>query len=139
MQPQAKQLKKYVGWPSLPAFFNDCCLARQTDSLVSQATAAAILGYAKVTMRRIIDQNGVSAWAWYEGEGFHPSELVVSVQSLISYGLHKGRLGDYEKEKPIQSLLNREAYEQLQWAIESETNQSISDLNQEADGAVPLA
>ena len=139
MQPQTKQLKKYVGWPSLPEFFKDCLLARQTDTLVSPATAAAILGYAKVTMRRIIDQDGVSAWAWYEGEGFHPSELVISVRSLISYGLSKGRLGDYEKEKPIQVLLNKEAYEQLQWAIGSETNQSISHLSQEAYDAAPLA
>lgn len=112
------KMHKYRGWPQFPQFLSDCRQAALTDVLVSPPVAAAILGYSKVSIRRILDQEEILSWAWYEAGKFHASEIFVSVDSLVSFGLKKGRLGDYDDETPLRAVLDRVAYERLRQAID---------------------
>ena len=70
--------------------------------------AAAVLGYSKVSIRRILDQEDILSWAWYEADQFHASEVFVSVRSLVLFGLKKGRLGEYEDETPLRAVQDRD-------------------------------
>jgi hypothetical protein len=110
-------MKKYRGWSSFSMFRSDCAQAAQGDVLVTPPVAAAILGYSKVSIRRILDQEDIQSWAWYEADQFHASEVLVSVRSLVRFGLKKGRLGDYEDEAPLRAVLDRASYEQLRQAV----------------------
>ena len=71
------------------------------------------MGYSKVSIRRILEQEDIKSWAWYEAGQFHASEVFVSVGSLVRFGLKKGRLGEYEDEAPLRAVLGREDYECL--------------------------
>ena len=113
MTAKRMRMKKYRGWPAFPIFLNDYTQAALSDTLVTPPVAAAILGYSKVSIRRILEHEDILAWAWYEADQFHPSEVFVSVRSLVQYGLRKGRLGDYEDEIPLRAVLDRDAYERL--------------------------
>lgn len=114
----APRMHKYRGWPQFPQFLSDCRQASGTDILVSPPVAAAILGYSKVSIRRILDQEKILSWAWYEADKFHASEILVSVRSLVLFGLKKGRLGDYDDETPLRAVLDRVAYERLRQTLE---------------------
>jgi len=114
--PAPTRMKKYRDWPFYPRFRNDCAEAAAGDVLVTPPVAAAILGYSKVRIRRILDQEDILSWAWYEADQFHASEVFVSVRSLVRFGLKKGRLGKYEDETPLRAVLDRDAYEQLRQA-----------------------
>lgn len=98
-------------------FLADCRQAAQEDVLVTPPVAAAILGYSKVSIRRILDQEEILSWAWYEADQFHASEVFVSVHSLVLFGLKKGRLGDYKDEPPLRAVLDQDAYEHLRQAV----------------------
>jgi len=113
MTTERMKMKKYRDWPSFPTFLGDCRQAALGDTLVTPPVAAAILGYSKVSIRRMLEQEEIQSWAWYEAGQFHPSEVFVSVRSLVQYGLRKGRLGDYEDEMPLRAVLDRDAYERL--------------------------
>ncbi len=106
-------MKKYRDWPAYPTFLKDCQQAAYRDILVSPPVAAAILGYSKVHMRRMLEQEDITSWAWYEAEMFHASEVFVSVHSLVLFGLKKRRLGLYEAEKPLRALLDPKTYQML--------------------------
>lgn len=110
-------MKKYRGWPAFPTFLNDYTQAARADTLVTPPVAAAILGYNKVSIRRILEHEDILAWAWYEGDQFHASEIFVSVRSLVQYGLRKGRLGEHEDETPLRAVLDRDAYERLRQEV----------------------
>lgn len=110
-------MKKYQGWSSFPLFLDDCRQAALADVLVTPPVAAAILGYSKVSIRRILNREDILSWAWYEADQFHASEVFVSVHSLVLFGLKKGRLGDYEDETPLRAVFDRDAYEQLRQAV----------------------
>lgn len=107
------RMKKYRGWPAFPQFLNDCAHASQGDVLVTPPVAAGILGYSKVSIRRILNQEEIASWGWYELDNFHASEIFVSVRSLVQYGLKKGRLGDYDDEAPLRAVMGREVYADL--------------------------
>lgn len=111
------RIKKYRDWPAFPLYMSDCHSAALADTLVTPPIAAAILGYSKVSIRRILEQEDIQSWAWYEVGQFHPSEVFVSVRSLVRYGLRKGRLGDYEDEMPLRAVLDRDAYERLRQEV----------------------
>ncbi len=111
------RMKRYRDWPAYPRFLSDCRQAAATDTLVSPPVAAAILGYSRVRMTRLLDQEEIVSWAWYEPNTFHASEIYVSVQSLIRFGLRRGRLGSYETEISLQAVMDQEAYEQMRQEI----------------------
>ena len=117
MAAKRMKMKKYRGWPAFPTFLSDYTQAALSDTLVTPPVAAAILGYSKVSIRRILEHEDILAWAWYEADQFHPSEVFVSVRSLVQYGLRKGRLGDYEDETPLRAVLDRETYERLRQEV----------------------
>ena len=106
-------MKRYRDWPAFPAFLADCRRAATADVLVTPPIAAAILGYSKVSIRRLLNQESIQSWAWYAPDEFHASEIFVSVHSLVLFGLKKGRLGDYDDEAPLRAIVSREAYEQM--------------------------
>jgi len=113
MTTERMKMKKYRDWPSFPAYLSDCRRAAQGDTLVTPPVAAAILGYSKVSIRRILEQEDIQSWAWYEAGQFHPSEVFVAVSSLVRFGLKKGRLGEYEDEAPLRAVFGRDDYERL--------------------------
>ena len=110
-------MKKYRGWAAFPQFMSDCAEAARGDMLVTPPIAAAVLGYSRVSIRRVLDQEDILSWAWYEADQFHASEVFVSVRSLVAFGLKKGRLGEYEDEAPLRAVLGRDDYEQMQRAV----------------------
>jgi len=112
-----ERMKRYRDWPDYPRFLSDCQKAAATDVLVTPPVAAAILGYSRVRMVRLLNQEDIASWAWYEPNTFHASEVFVSVRSLITFGLRRGRLGSYEAEIPLQSVMDRDSYERLRQDI----------------------
>lgn len=111
-------MQKYRGWPEFPAFLEDCRRAAAVDILVTPPIAAAILGYSKVSIRRLLTHEDIEAWAWYERDAFHATEIYVSVQSFVRFGIKRGRLGDYVDEVPLRAVISRAAYEQMWLEIE---------------------
>jgi len=118
-------MKKYRDWPFYPVFLKDCRRAAEKDILVTPAVAAAILGYSKVHIRRMLQQEEILSWAWYESDKFHASEIFVSVHSLVLFGFKKRRLGLYESEKPLQALLDPKTYERLRLTADSGSHVSL--------------
>jgi len=112
-------MKKYRGWLLYPEFLRECREAASREVLVTPPVGAAILGYSIVHIRRLLEQDAILAWAWYEEGKFHPAEVFISSRSLVSFGLQKKRLGPYEAEKPIQAILDCQAYEQLSRVVSS--------------------
>ena len=110
------RMKKYRGWSEYRRFLSDCAAAAQGDVLVTPYVAAAILGYSKVSIRRVLDQEEIVSWGWYESDKYHASEIMVSVRSLVQFGLKKGRLGDYDGELPLQAVMDRPVYAELRRA-----------------------
>lgn len=110
---QAAKMKKYRDWSAYPLFLSDCAKAAAADVLVTPPVAAAILGYSRVRMSRLLDQEEIISWAWFEPGKFHASEIFVSVQSLVTFGLKRRRLGEYDSEIPLQAVLKRSLYESL--------------------------
>jgi hypothetical protein len=106
-------MKKYRGWPEFPAFLADCREAATTDVLVTPPVAAVILGYSKVSIRRLLGRESIHSWAWHEPDEFHATEIFVSVQSLVLFGLKRGRLGEYDDEEPLRAVISREEYAQM--------------------------
>ena len=82
---------------------------------MSPAVAAALLNYSRVRMAKLIGEGLIDSWAWYAPVSFHASEIFVSARSLIAFGLRRGRLGPYETEIPLQSIIDRDSYEQMRW------------------------
>jgi hypothetical protein len=107
------KMKRYRGWPEYPLFLSDCQKAAATDVLVTPPVAAAILSYSRVRMTRLLDQEDILCWAWFEPNKFHASEIFVSVRSLVLFGLRRKRLGSYETELPLQAVIDQPGYEQM--------------------------
>ncbi len=115
-------MKKYRGWLQYPVFLSDCQQAAEQDVLVTPPVAAAILSYSKVHIRRLLDQEHITAWAWYEEDKFHASEVFVSSRSLALFGLRKKRLGPYDSEKSVQAVLDPNTYELLRQTAAAESS-----------------
>ena len=115
--PPLSKMKRYRGWSEFPAFLADCREAAAADVLVTPPIAAAILGYSKVSIRRLLNRESIQSWAWYEPDEFHATEIFVSVHSLVWFGLKRGRLGDYEDGAPLSAVINRVDYEQIRREI----------------------
>ena len=115
IQPESypTAMKRYRDWTAYPLFLSDCQQAASGDILVTPPVAAAVLGYSRVRMTRLIDREEISSWAWFEPNAFHATEIFVSVRSLIFFGLHRGRLGPYDTEIPLQAVIDRDGYEQM--------------------------
>ena len=111
------RMKRYRDWPDYPLFLRDCKNAAASDVLVTSPVAAAILGYSRPRMTRLLDQEEIISWAWYEPNKFHASEIFVSVRSLVVFGLRRKRLGSYDNEIPLQAVIDRALYEQLRQEI----------------------
>ncbi len=111
------RMRRYDDWPTYLLFLRDCRDAAASDVLVPPAVAAALLGYSRVRMAKLIDDQAVDSWAWYAPASFHASEILVSVRSLILFGLRRGRLSAYETEIPLQSIIDRDSYEEIRQEI----------------------